>query len=308
MTNPPQDKRGHGHCADGQAAPDDREALSALFDGELDRDAGRFALRRLGHDPAWRASCGRWQLAGDVLRGQAAAVAAGGFAGGVAARLALEDVGSIAAVASTDDRPGRRIARGWVPGVALAASVAVAALFVVRPTVEPVEGPAAVATLPAATPGDIPSDIAGTDARTPAAPVGAPAATLASAAIAMAEVPRRASERRAAREAGQQPSTRAQAVARDPAVVVASQVPVAPAEPAAAPNPFQPGQADFGSRPWPRAVLPDYRAAGALTASVGQPVASPSAGAPSFYPFVPPADGTTRFEVPPADTDAPPVP
>ena len=54
----------------------DRETLSALFDGELRGDAARFALKRLGHDAQWRQACGRWQLYGDVLRGQATAVAA----------------------------------------------------------------------------------------------------------------------------------------------------------------------------------------------------------------------------------------
>ena len=49
----------------------DREALSALFDGELAGDAARFALKRLDHDQDWRDSCERWQVVGDVLRGAA---------------------------------------------------------------------------------------------------------------------------------------------------------------------------------------------------------------------------------------------
>ena len=51
----------------------DREALSALFDGELVGDAARFALKRLDHDQAWRDSCERWARIGDALRGQGAA-------------------------------------------------------------------------------------------------------------------------------------------------------------------------------------------------------------------------------------------
>ena len=44
------------------------ETLSALFDGQLEGDAARFALRRLEHDAGWRETCGRWQLAGDQAR------------------------------------------------------------------------------------------------------------------------------------------------------------------------------------------------------------------------------------------------
>ena len=47
---------------------DDREALSALFDGELAADAMRFALKRLHHDADWRDTCGRWLVIGDALR------------------------------------------------------------------------------------------------------------------------------------------------------------------------------------------------------------------------------------------------
>jgi hypothetical protein len=50
----------------------DREALSALFDGELTGDAARFALKRLDHDQDWRTTCDRWHQVGDALRGQGA--------------------------------------------------------------------------------------------------------------------------------------------------------------------------------------------------------------------------------------------
>ena len=61
---------------------DEREALSALFDGELPGDAARFALKRLDHDAGWRETCGRWQMIGDALRGETISVAPAGFAGG----------------------------------------------------------------------------------------------------------------------------------------------------------------------------------------------------------------------------------
>ena len=69
---------------------DDRETLSALFDGELRGDAARFALKRLDHDSAWGQAVGRWQLAGDVLRGRAEAMAPAGFAQRVGDALAAE--------------------------------------------------------------------------------------------------------------------------------------------------------------------------------------------------------------------------
>ena len=50
----------------------DREALSALFDGELAGDAARFALKRLDHDQDWRGTCDRWRVIGESLRGQGA--------------------------------------------------------------------------------------------------------------------------------------------------------------------------------------------------------------------------------------------
>ncbi|HUH91122.1 MAG TPA: sigma-E factor negative regulatory protein, partial [Lysobacter sp.] len=111
----------------------DAETLSALFDGQLHDDARRFALKRLGHDVQWRRACGRWQLAGDVLRGNAMAAAPAGFAERVMAAVAQESLpadGAIPAIPA----PGKaqvRAHRRWIGGAALAASVAMAALFVV---------------------------------------------------------------------------------------------------------------------------------------------------------------------------------
>ncbi|MGJ7903499.1 sigma-E factor negative regulatory protein, partial [Lysobacter sp. 1R34A] len=118
---------------------DDRENLSALFDGELDGDAARFALKRLGHDVQWRDTCGRWQLCGDVLRGKVSGAAGHDFAGRVAAAIAAEAAMLRSQEASLVGKAGTIVPRraggsrrGWIGG-ALAASVAVAALFVARP-------------------------------------------------------------------------------------------------------------------------------------------------------------------------------
>ena len=46
-----------------------RQQLSALMDGELSPDEARFLLRRLQHDEELGSTWERWQLCGDVLRG-----------------------------------------------------------------------------------------------------------------------------------------------------------------------------------------------------------------------------------------------
>ena len=269
--------------------PNDREALSALFDGELDADAARFALKRLSHDAQWRRACGSWQLCGDALRGQAAGIAAPDFADRVAAAIAAE--AATAQAVAPASAPGNR--RGWIGGAALAASVAVAALFVARPFSNDAAPDAAAPQ----------TQVASAD-QAPAAPQApgreAPdqqAAGLA-AAVAVAEVPRRIADRRNSRGQSQRAALRAprrqtQAVAAGaaPATEVASAN-----TGSASANPFRPQHSETASRPWPRAVLPNYPATGGFTASYG----SSSASARSFYPFEP---GTTEAATtPPAPT------
>ncbi len=48
-------------------------------------------------------------------------------------------------------------------------------------------------------------------------------------------------------------------------------------------KPFQPQHIETATRPWPRAVLPQYSGGSALTASFGNSTAE----SPSFYPFEP---------------------
>jgi len=52
------------------ASDDFREQMSAWHDGALPLEAGRFVARRVLGEAALRAELGRWQLVGDVLRGQ----------------------------------------------------------------------------------------------------------------------------------------------------------------------------------------------------------------------------------------------
>ena len=58
-----------------------RQQLSALVDGELAPDQARFLLRRLQHDAELSERFERWQLCGDVLRGQVRRTAAPELAG-----------------------------------------------------------------------------------------------------------------------------------------------------------------------------------------------------------------------------------
>lgn len=308
---------------------DERENLSALFDGELDGDAARFAFKRLGHDAQWREACGRWQLCGDVLRRRAHGAAeptpgfaAAGFAERVAAAIqadaALQASQRAAAPAQTELKPRKAAGsrRGWFGGAALAASVAVAALFVARPfsddTATGASDPAQVAqqaaqpapAQPAAPqqPVQAPAPQA-VAANTPAETglTSADASGLAAgAAVAVAELPRRLNERRsrgqsqrAAVRASERQEAPVQAVAGGAAPLVADAR--ATANAGAHPNPFRPQQNEApASRPWPRAALPNYPSNSAYTASYG----GPGLASPSFYPFEPAQDAAARTRPP----------
>lgn len=246
------------------------ESLSALFDGELHGDAGRFASRRLGHDPDWQGRVERWQLIGDVMRGQAVALAAPGFAAGVSRAIAAETAAvAEAAVPSIAPVPRRRTAL-W-SGLALAASVA-AAVVLVRPAGE---GPTTAAPAPIAAAAQAP-------VRPPAPAIAAPtpvaepvsvAALAPSRAVARTrDVPRRSTVVRTAAEPVQ--ALAMSAVEPAPVRVFAP-----------------PADDTLVSRPWPRATLPALSTGEAVTASLGQ--------APSFYPFEPPADAAAPPAAPP---------
>jgi hypothetical protein len=285
-----------------QQAQSDRETLSALFDGELRGDSARFALKRLHHDAGWREACGRWQLAGDVLRGQAVAPAPAEFAGRVAAALHAEPAAAAGAVRSMRGR--------WIGGAALAASVAVAALFVTRPFAPAETTPASTV---AAAPTTLESEAIGAGssprvATTPAGPESpvpgetseplAPTAGagLAGVAAAVAEAPRRSGRRdagdRAATRGTRQPAVSIVAAEPDTAVAsVTAAGPLPDAGNAETLHPFLPA-GEVVSRPWPRAVLPGHRGGGAFTASYDG--ASGSGEAPSFYPFEPDQLGATQ--------------
>ena len=252
-----------------------RQQLSALFDGELGLDEARFLQRRLQHDGELLAGWSRWQLAGDVLRGQAVAAAPAGFADRVAAALAN-------APAPAAARPARRRSM-LLPGAALAASVAAMAMFMTRQAPD--------TRIPAAPAMEI-ANAADTGAtqpqpQAPATPA-APDSTLqvAGTAIAVAEVPRRAAERRSRAQQQRAAATRIQRnEAGSRLVATATPVPapdrLAPADAGA--NPFVPEAAAeaITARPWPRALLTG--AGGGFTVGYGRLHASPA----EPHPFAP---------------------
>lgn len=320
---------------------DDNEALSALFDGELDGDAARFALKRLGHDAQWREACGRWQLCGDVLRRRARGAsepapgfAAAGFAGRVAAAIAAD--AALQASQAAANPPAAQVPlqprkaagsrRGWFGGAALAASVAVAALFVARPFSEETGAagadPAQVAAQAAPSAAAQPAAPATTQPAPQALAAQVPQAAetgltsadasgiAAGAAVAVAELPRRLNERRS-RGQSQRAAVRASERQAQPAPLqvaaagVASAAPIAGVADAAHANPFRPQQSEApAARPWPRAALPNYPSNSAYSASYG----GASVVSPSFYPFEPAQDPAAARTAPPVREPQPQQP
>lgn len=290
----------------------DRETLCALLDGELAGDERRFALRRLSHDADWQRAAARWQLAGDALRGESVLPAPSGFAARVAAAVAAEAETAPVAMATAAARPrGRRPAR-WFGGAALAASVAMVAMFAVRPMLQPMDEAELAGTGvqreqapdPAAAPAGERLAIApAADApppQEPAAPVETSEGMSALAAAApLAVAAAEAGRREQARSRGQQQRAALRASQDRAAREVPPQVAVAAAEPAEAPRdavqlagatpalalPREPFAAadEIQSRPWPEA-LPALSGRSAFTAGF-QP--DEQTAAPSFYPFEP---------------------
>lgn len=264
---------------------DDRETLSALFDGELSADAMRFALKRLDHDAGWRDTCGRWQVIGDALRGEPSAAARPDFAAGVMRMLVDERQAAFAGVPASMQQasPSPIVSRRrWVGGAALAASVAMAAVLVARPFSEPTTPASGSEVVVSSSSSQPPSQAepasASLDSNVPTT-AAAPGQVRS---VAVADAPQSATSRRNARTA-RVPSRPARVVpASAPPSTAEAGVAVATATPETGRQPFHPPADDIVTRPWPRAVLTDSAAAGALTVDFGS-----GTGSPSFYPFEP---------------------
>ena len=285
----------------------DREALSSLFDGELTGDAARFALKRLDHDQDWRATCDRWRQVGDALRGQGALLPAtfpnrvrdAMHAGSVHSSALHADADRIAAGfpknASASAIAGAQGNTAWRGprwgSVALAASAAMIAFFLARQPAT-VDAPAASAQVASATqvapkPAQHAPKPQAPAAQVPDMPSDAETASVAAVAVATLARPsqrvRSMQRDRAATDRIVSQAVHADAVAASapvtgeaPATILASQAEPTHRDPfaEAAATPLQ-----APSRPWPRAVLPQYNGNGALAADY--------ATAPSFYPFSP---------------------
>lgn len=251
-----------------------RQQLSALIDGELAPDEAAFLMRRLEHDEDLAGCFERWQLVGAVLRGQGGVRMPEGFSARVMARVKDEAVPMRAA------RPRRWVQWG---GGAIAASVALVALLLVRPAgspQRPVQAPFREVAQAAAPATPVARQAA------PTVPVPGPstpdnAAQLATAAVAVAEVPRRLAS---ARRSGGGQALRAASRVRDrneatQRVAAVGAAPPPSSSPTAAP--FSPDHA-LPSRPWPRALVPGFPA-GAFNVDYGGRAAAPQ----GMYPFEP---------------------
>jgi negative regulator of sigma E activity len=268
-----------------------RLQLSALIDGELPLDEARFLLRRLEHDSELRDCWERWQLCGDVLRGRIGVYARDGLGERIADAISAEPVASPEPLA----RQRRWLRLGG--GAALAASVAVIALFLTRQSPE-VRSPAAgqplqVASAPPPTPVQWP-------ATAPAPQVPGRAAEVASA-LAVADVPRRLATRRS-RGQSQRAAVRSptRTAIENPVAVAAATTPFS--TPAAAVDPFSGEQVRLPNRPWPRALLPAAPANGAFTVDYGSRTDTGlrplSPFAPRPFPHPRPAPGAAEPDAP----------
>ena len=257
-----------------------REQLSALMDGALPADQTRFLLRRLQHDASLAGSWERWRIAGEAMRGLAPSQRLpADFASRVSAALHGENAPQPPVV----PRQPRAIWLRWGGGAAMAASLAVVALLAVRPADAPVEGGpgplVAAAPAPANTPA--PSQMEPSVSR-PVATADSPAALVAAAAAVAA---RPARERAVA----------ARAVARQQGPASATKLEM-PAVAGVLPPPA------IVTRPWPRAVLPQY-ANGGLAVGFGGNAEARVADNP-FGP--PPLALVPAYEPAAVETDASP--
>lgn len=272
-----------------------RRQLSAMLDGELSPDEAKFMLRRLQHDSELAACWERWQVCGDMLRGRGHALLPADFARRVANAIADGGQAAVAPVAMRSSRLAR-----WGGSAALAASVAVVAFFVARQLPGEVAPAAPNAPTDLAVAASEPVDL-------PAAPAFEAdpmqvstldqAATALAGAAAVAEVPRRASERRSRGQSQRAASRAHQRVAgqQAPVMVASGQRAATPSQPLATSSAFavDSARADpFATqvvapeRPWPRAILPGMSPPGGGFAVGSGQVAGASVNA-AFHPFEP---------------------
>lgn len=136
------------------------EQMSALMDGELERDQTRFLLKRMGDDADLPVRWARYHVARQTLRRQEVVLVAG-FSDRVMAAIEMEP--------ATFARPRHSWLR-WGAGGAIAASVAVAALVLVQPQQAGPESPMVAARTggQSASPSLVPAPVMAASASIPA--------------------------------------------------------------------------------------------------------------------------------------------
>ncbi len=262
---------------DAQGREFHRERLSAMMDDALSADESRFLLRRMEHDDELADCWQRWQFYGDAMRGGAGRALPADFAQRVGRAIAND-------IAEAEVAP-IRVARGgrsflyWGGGAALAASVALAALFGTRldtPAAGDLQVAGASSPAAAALPVPVPApQLPPTPEPAPGVDTGVAggmvAATVVAAAAAAEQrrdarprviaasraMPERTSEQAAlasAAPAATRPQARARHEATSPAKVA---VPVQTYAAVDAPRTAAPASSPApGSKSWPRALVP----------------------------------------------------
>jgi sigma-E factor negative regulatory protein RseA len=105
---------------------DPRENLSSFMDGEVDKSAGSFLVRRLANDDALRSTWNRYHMIRDCLHQQDAHLVQESFCSRVSLAIKQEE----------DQQVQGKTSMGWIKpiaGAAIAASVAMIAIFSVGP-------------------------------------------------------------------------------------------------------------------------------------------------------------------------------
>lgn len=266
-----------------------QQQLSAMLDGELPPDQAKFMLRRLQHDAELAACWERWQICGDMLRGRHDTLLPSDFSQRVADAIARDTKAAESkSVIAATQAPRRLKWARWGGGAALAASVAMAALFVGRQPADvgstaPVQVVAGTSATPATATAN-PANAA-VDTESGISPLPTVLSTIA----VVAEVPRRTAERRS-RAQSQRAASRVRRQSEAPIAVAVN----ARASGAAAPqddnsvvlSAGQPAAQPIDTpRPWPRATLPDFPTDGVFSVGYGDTGAAQSRH--PFYPFEP---------------------
>jgi len=121
-----------------------REQVSALLDGELPRDEMGLLLRRLERDAELRRAFGSYALIGESLRAPGGPLASPSFAARVGAAIGTPEAAGAGAGARIPTASVHALRlKGPLAATAFAASVAVAAVMLLRP----VGGPAPLAAV-----------------------------------------------------------------------------------------------------------------------------------------------------------------